>query len=215
MTPKTLPLFTQALHAGQDYVRTSVRARDAQYRFLAIAYLAYREGQAKPKTYQSVVSARLGREPTLPEIKRPFLLLLHALIGREDDNPPDALPQFSKLTSALEEIDRAFKDTGPSIEDLFEFIRDSGGVGGLYDLSRIGHSEDGSEPSDNIRSITDLNPNDIALPQFGLCITKVGRGYRLRMIDRSPGEYKVRLRIGRGGFIEAILDGEEMDRYAA
>lgn len=36
--------FTQAIEAGETYIRASGTARDAKYPFIGQAYLAYREG---------------------------------------------------------------------------------------------------------------------------------------------------------------------------
>jgi hypothetical protein len=40
MPKGSLPFFEEAIKAGQGYVKTSIRARDAQYNFLALTYLA-------------------------------------------------------------------------------------------------------------------------------------------------------------------------------
>jgi hypothetical protein len=58
-------------------------------------------------------------------------------------------------------------------------------------------------------------PGHVALPALGARVTKVGRGYQLRLIERQPGDYIVRLRVGRGGFVEAILDENISDDDAA
>jgi hypothetical protein len=165
-----------------------------------------------------MVKSCLGRSATKPEEKRPFLLILHALIGTEDDAPRNALPQFSRLTSALEIVENAFHGVKPvpKVDDLVVFIRDAGGVGGLYDLSRVGASDGTSTTSPaGKENIVNLKPNEIHLPMLSARVTKVGRGYRLRMTEYDPGEYIVVMRVGRGGFVEAILDDSRSDEDAA
>ena len=66
-----------------------------------------------------------------------MLLLLHALIGTEDDAPRNAMPQFSRLSTAMEELDRAYSETKPTPDELVAYIEDAGGVEGLYDLARL------------------------------------------------------------------------------
>ncbi len=218
MAKGSLPFFGEALKAGQSFIRASVRARDSQYRFLALTYLAHLEGQKKTRLFKTTVESRLGRSATKPEEKRPFLLILHALVGTEDDAPRNALPQFSKLTSALEVVENAFHGVKPSpkVDDLIDFIQDSGGVGGLYDLSRVGGSSDGTvSPPAGAQNVVDLKPNEIHLPMLSARVTKVGRGYRLRMTEFEPGDYIVRMRVGRGGFVEAIIDEDMSDEDAA
>jgi hypothetical protein len=115
----------------------------------------------------------------------------------------------------LEEIDRAFHDANPEADEIIEFIEDAGGVAGLYDLSRIGNTNGNSQSPSESPNIIDLKPNEIALPLLGARVTKVGRGYRLRLTQREPGEYTVRLRIGRGGFVESIIDENISEDNAA
>jgi hypothetical protein len=217
MAKVSLPSFEEALKAGQSFVRVSVRARDAQYRFLALTYLAQVEAQRRPRLFKTMVESRLGRSASNPEEKRPFLLILHALIGIEDDAPRNALPQFSKLTSALEVIDNAFQGVKPvpKVDDIIDFIQQAGGVGGLYDLSRVGASDGTVSPQTDTQNVVNLKPNEIHLPMLSARVTKVGRGYRLRMTEFQPGEYIVRIRVGRGGFVEAILDESISDEDAA
>ena len=212
-----LPVFEQAVKSGQSYVSASVLATKSQRRFLALTYLAHLESKRRPRAFQKMIESRLGRSPSKPETKRPFLLILHALLGKEDDMPKSALPQFSRLTSALEEIEHAFKGVkpDPTVNELIVFIQDAGGVGGLYDLSRIGSIAEVGKPYSENQKIVDLKPNEIPLPVLGARVTKVGRGYRLRLIEREPGEYLVRLRIGRGGIVESILDENISDVDAA
>jgi hypothetical protein len=133
-------------------------------------------------------------------------------LGREDDLPRNAVKQFSKLTSALEEIDMAFHDANPNAVDIVEFIGDAGGVAGLYDLSRIGNTNGDNHPQSESSNIVELKPNEIALPALGARVTKVRRGYQLRLTERQSGDYIVRLRVGRGGFVQAILD-EDISHY--
>ena len=216
--PKTnLPVFEQAVKAGQSYVSASVLATKSQRQFLALTYLAHLESKQRPRAFQKMIESRLGRLPSKPETKRPFLLILHALLGKEDDMPKSALPQFSRLTSALEEIEHAFEGIkpDPTVDELIEFIQDAGGVGGLYDLKRIGNIAKVEKPQSLSNTIVDLKPNEIPLPVLGARVTKVGRGYRLRLTEREPGEYTVRLRVGRGGFVEAILDEDVSEDNAA
>lgn len=214
MSRKALPGLEAARRAARSYVTASVRARDTQYRFLGLAYLAYREGQRKPRVYAKNIEAILRRRATVPEQKRPFLFLLHALVGAEDEAPREALPQFSKLTSALEEIDRAFASVKPSVDDIALYIRDCGGVGGLYDLSRVG--DPALTSGDRQRSsVAALLPGEIALSDLPASVTKVGRRFRLRVSDWEPGEHVVKIRVGRGGFIQAILDADSSDEEAA
>lgn len=208
MPRSPLSFFEQAVQAGQTYVRASLRARDAQYRFLALAYLAYQQGQHRRREYARLIEGRLQRSPTRPEQKRRFLLLLHALLGQEDNLQSNTLPQFSRLTSVLEEIDRAFEGTKPGPEGIIDFIRDGGGVEGLYDLARLGTTNDSEQSTSTPTSVVPLKPSEIPLPAIGGIVTKVGRGYRLRLAEREPGEYSVRLRVGRGGFVEAILEDD-------
>jgi hypothetical protein len=113
---------------------------------------------------------------------------------------------FQQADDVLEEIDRAFRDANPEADEIIEFIEDAGGVAGLYDLSRIGNTNGNSQSPSESPNIIDLKPNEIALPLLGARVTKVGRGYQLRLIERQPGDYIVRLRVGRGGFVQAILD---------
>lgn len=214
MPHSKFPFFDQAIRAGQRYVQTSVRARDAQYRFLGLSYLAAREGKRRPRAFQQLLCAHLKREPNRYETQRPFLLLLHALLGREEDLPKNAIEHFSKLASALEEIDRAFQDIRPTLEEIIDFVEDAGGVAGLYDLARLGSTTDSEQSAPPASSVLTLKPSEIPLPAIGGIVMKVGRGYRLRLSDREPGEYFVRLRVGRGGFLEAILE-DEADFVAA
>ncbi len=207
MPQSKFPLFDQAIRAGQRYVQTSVRARDAQYHFLALTYLAAREGKRRSRAFHQLLCSHLKRQPNRYETQRPFLLILHALLGREEDLPKNAVKHFSKLASALEEIDRAFQDTRPTLEEIIDFVEDAGGVAGLYDLARLG-TADSDHFAATSGSVVPLKPSDIPLPAIGGIVTKVGRGYRLRLSDREPGEYFVRLRVGRGGFVEAILEDD-------
>ena len=216
-TSESLPYFREAQKAGQRFVGASVRARDAQYRFLGLIYLAQLEGLKRPRLFKQMVKSCLGRSATKPEEKRPFLLILHAIIGTEDEAPRNALPQFSRLTSALEVIENAFHGMKPpKVDDLIDFIRDAGGVGGLYDLSRVGASDGTvtSSPAET-QNVLKLKPNEIHLPMLSARVTKVGRGYRLRMTEFEPGEYLVRMRVGRGGFVEDIRDDAMSDEDAA
>lgn len=217
MAKESLPLFGEALKAGQSYVRASVRARDAQYRFLALVYRAHLEAQRCPRLFKKMVESRLGRPATKPEEKRPLLLLLHLLISTEDEAPRNALPQFSKLTSALEVIEGAFHSVKPvpKVDDLVDFIQQAGGVGGLYDLSRVGASDGTVSPQAGTQNVIDLKPNEIHLPMLSARVTKVGRGYRLRMTEYDPGEYVVVMRVGRGGFVETFLCEDMNDEDAA
>ncbi len=217
MAKGSLPFFGEALKAGQSFIRASVRARDSQYRFLALTYLAHLEGQKKTRLFKTTVESRLGRSATKPEEKRPFLLILHALVGTEDDAPRNALPQFSKLTSALEVVENAFHGVKPvpKVDDLIHFFQDAGGVGGLYDLSRVGASGGTIRPQAGTQHVIDLKPNEISIPLLGAHVTKVGRGYRLRLSEWHPGDYQVLLRVGRGGFVEAIVDESNDSEDAA
>ncbi len=208
MPQPKFPLFDQAVRAGQRYVQTSVRARDAQYHFLALTYLAAREGKRRPRAFHQLLCSHLNREPNRYETQRPFLLILHALLGREEDLPKNAIKHFSKLASALEEIDRAFQGIRPTLEEVTGFVEDAGGVAGLYDLARLGSTTDSGQSATPAGSVVPLKHSDIPLPAIGGIVTKVGRGYRLRLSDREPGEYFVRLRVGQGGFLEAILEDE-------
>lgn len=201
--------FDQAVKAGRYYVQTSVRARDAQYNFLGLAYLSAREGQRRPRQFDDLLRSRLKKDPNGHQVKRPYLLLLHALLGREDDLPRNSIKHFSKLASALEEIDRAFTGTKPEIEDVIQYIEDAGGVGGLYDLARLGNTADSGQSAPPDSSVVPLKPSEIPLSSIAGIVTRVGKGYRLRLTDREPGEHVVRLRVGRGGFVEAILDDDE------
>ncbi len=215
MSQPKFTFFEQAIKAGRRYVQTSVRARDAQYHFLALVYLAHKEGQDHPQEFESLIQSRLKRQPNKHETNRPFLLLLHALLGREDDLPRNAIKQFSKLTSALEEFARAFHDSNPNTGVIVVFIEDAGGVAGLYDLSRIGNTNGDNHSQSESQKIVDLKPNEIALSVMGVRVTKVGCEYKLRLTERDPGEYLVRLRVGRGGFVESILDEDMIDENAA
>ena len=206
MTKTRFPLFQQAIKAGQRYVQTSVRARDAQYHFLSLVYLGHNEGLKHPKEFENLILSRLKRPPNRYEEARPYLKLLHCILGREENLPLNAVKQFSKLVAALEQIDKAFHGTNPTADEITDFLADSGGVAGLYDLSRIGNNTDISKTQLDSQKIVDLKPNEIALPVLGARVTKVGRVYKLRMAERDPGEYLVRLRVGRGGFVEAISD---------
>lgn len=224
MAKDSLPLFGEALKAGQNCVRASVRARDSQYRFLALTYRAYLESKRRPRIFQKMVESRLGRPATKPEEKRPFLLILHTLVGSEDDAPRNALPQFSKMVSALEVMEDAFHGVkpAPKVDDLIEFIKQAGGVGGLYDLSRVGGSSNGTvspqaqEDNENVSKIKlNMLPKDIQLRLTGARATLVGKQYILRMTDYDPGEYIVRMRIGRGGIVEYLLEeGADKEKAA-
>ena len=214
--PKTrFPLFHEAIKAGQRYVQTSVRARDAQYQFLSLVYLVYKEGQQHPEEFENLILARLKRPPNRYEQARPYLKLLHCLLGREEDLPRNAVKQFSNLVAALEQIDKAFHGTKPTVEDITDFLANSGGVAGLYDLGRISNSDGSNKTQSESHKVINLKPNEIALPVLGARMIKVGRGYRLQLTEREPGEYTVRLRVGRGGFVDAIIDENISENDAA
>ena len=178
MSQPKFAFFEQAIKAGKSYVQTSVRARDSQYLFLALAYLAHREGLRQPRAFEKLLQTQLKRQPNKHETNRPFLILLHALLGREDDLPRNAIKQFSKLTSALEEIDDKFQKTDPTAEEIVAFIQTNGGILGLYDLKRNSEAEYEKRPK-----VTALEPRPkiIELPLWGTQAVRVGKGYRLRM----------------------------------
>ncbi len=209
MSQPKFAFFDQALKAGQRYVQTSVKARDAQYRFLALVYLAHREGRRHPKEFESLIQSRLKRQPNKHETKRPFLLLLHALLGREDDLPRNAVKQFSKLTSALEEVDDRFRKADPSADEIVAFIQIKGGILGLYDLKRNG--DVGYEKRSKAKPF-EPKPKIIELPLLsGTQAVRVGRSYRLRMPDSPPGVYWLRLHVGIDGFVDAVEKFEHGD----
>ena len=209
------PLFHQAILAGQRYVQASVRARDAQYHFLSLVYLVRREGEQHPEEFEKLIFSRLKRLPNRYEEARPYLKLLHCLLGREEDLPRNAVKQFSKLVAALEQIDKAFHGTNPTVDEITDFFVDSGGVAGLYELSRIGITNGNSQPHSGSHKVVDFKPNEIALPILGARVIKVGRGYRLQLTEREPGEYRVRLVISRGGIVQSIIDDNTSEDDAA
>jgi hypothetical protein len=206
MPKPKFPLFHEAIKAGQRYIQTSVRARDAQYQFLSLVYLVHKEGQQHPEEFENLILSRLKRAPNRYEQARPYLKLLHCLLGREEHLPRNAVKQFSKLVAALEQIDKAFHGKKPRVEEITGFLADSGGVAGLYEIARIGITNGNNQSQLESHKVVDLKPNEIVLPVLGARVTKVGRRYRLRLTEREPGEYLVRLRIGRGGFVDAITD---------
>lgn len=213
MAKGSLPfLFGEALKAGQSYVRSSIRARDSSYRMISLAFLAHLEGQKRPRLFKQLVESRLGRPATKPEEKRPFLLILHALLGQEDDAPRNAICQFSKMVRALELIEHTYADVRPipKVDELIDYIKDAGGIGGLYDLSRVGESGGADISQKEPPNVVNLKPNEISIPLLGAHVTKVGRGYRLRLSEWRPGKYQVLLHVGKGGFVEAIV-GESTD----
>jgi hypothetical protein len=208
MSQLKFAFFKQALKAGQRYVQTSVKARDSQYRFLALVYLAHREGRRHPKEFESLIQSRLKRQPNKHETKRPFLLL-HALLGREDDLPRNAVKRFSKLTSALEEIDDRFRKADPTAEEIVAFIQIKGGILGLYDLKRNG--DVGYEKRPEAKPF-EPQPKIIELPLLsGAQAVRVGRSYRLRMPDSPPGVYWLRLHVGMDGFVHSAEKVEHGD----
>ena len=216
MQKRSLPFFEAALKSGQGYVKKSICARDAQYEFLALTYRASIEGKRCPRIFKKKIEDRLGRSATKPEQNRPYLHLLHALIGTED-NAPRNLAQYTKLTTALEFISSTFDGVKPlpSVDTIVAVIIDSGGIDGMYDLMKVGSSSGTASPQVDTQNVVDLKPNEIHLPMLSARVTKVGRGYRLRMTEYEPGNYVVHMRIGRGGFVEAILDEDVSDEDAA
>ena len=120
----------------------------------------------------------------------------------------------------MEEVERAFAGTTPKLDEITDFIRDAGGVGGLYDLSRLGNHYDETANQNPERlcsseSVVAITPNDITIPALRANVTKVGRGYRLRLSEWEPGEHLVCIRVDRGGFIQAILDANEIGEEVA
>jgi len=216
-----LPRFEEARLSGAQYARNSIRARNSSHRFLAQTYLAHLEGKRHPRIFKRMIESCLGRVPTLPEQKRKFLLLLHAVLGKEENAALSALPQFSKMVSALEIIDHTYADVKPipKVDELIDYIKDAGGIAGLYDLSRVGASGGADSSKSGKQKAPNLEPkdtpSDIALPLLGARVIKVGRGYRLRMTEWQQGEYQVVLRVGRNGFVEAIYDESAADEDAA
>ena len=105
----------------------------------------------------------------------------------------------------------------PTVDALIDFIQDSGGVGGLYDLSRVPVSDGIVSPQPEKQNVVDLNhkPTDIDLPHLSARVTNSGRGYRLQLPEWQAGEYLVRLRIGRGGVVMALLDEDIKNDNAA
>ena len=118
--------------------------------------------------------------------------------------------------TGFELVARAFDGQSPSSEDIVAYIQDAGGVLGLYDLSRLASVDGVNSPKESIpSSVLPLAPPEIPLPSLGANVTKVGRRYRLRFSEWEPGEYVVRLRVGRGGFLESIDDLDESDENVA
>lgn len=213
MTDLLQARFNEAIAAGEAYATVAINARAAKHRFTALARSVYRVGQQHVEAYQEMVRSRLPQEPTGPEKKRPFLLLLHALIGRADRIK--ALPQLSKLAGALEEIDRAFasEEGDPTVEELIEFIQENGGITGLYENSGKGGKNESPNTSSTSRPGTIRKPWEIQLPKLEACVTKVGTEHHIKMLNRAPGEYRVRLLIDQDGIIESILD-EDLNQEA-
>jgi len=212
--------FHAARRAAQAYMRASVNARAAQHRFLTATYLVYRRGIASKKAYRGALEKALSRGPTKPEKKRPFLHLLHALIGEYGDQK--TMHGMSIYTTALEMIHQAFRKTSPNSEVITGYIRQAGGIRGLYDLSKISdplpENFDTSSSSQKSRaSIVSISkarrPNEINLPELGLEVTKVGRAYKLKT-DWEPGEYSIIVKVNRAGFITGLYDGIEDEDVA-
>ena len=150
----------QAAKELHGSIHNAVKARDGQYRFLAHAVLAHRDGQQDPQGYEQRLTARLKRKPTLPETKRPFLWLLHALTAGETVDP-ESWPHFSKLASAMEEIRREFEDTPTvTIEGVITFIKERHGVTGLYKDSLEKARDDEGTDDDTDDDTDDADPQD-------------------------------------------------------
>lgn len=159
----------QAAKELHGSIHNAVKARDGQYRFLAHAILAYRDGQQDPQGYEQRLTARLNRKPTIPETKRPFLWLLHALTAGETVDP-ESWPHFSKLASAMEEIHREFEDTSTvTIEGVITFIKERHGVTGLYkdSLEKARDDDDTDDDADpqDTDDETDDDTHDADHPQ--------------------------------------------------
>lgn len=151
-------LFNQALEAGETYAHASGTAREAKYRFLGLTYLVYREGLQHPQEFQDLLTSRLNYKPTTPEIKRPFLRLLHALMtGESAVGEEKHSYRTTKLVSALEQIHDNFEHSASvTVDAVVTFIDDSGGVGRLYDLSRAAQLDTASSAVNN--SLEDHSP---------------------------------------------------------
>ncbi len=216
-----LPRFEEARISGAQYARNSIRAITSSRLFLAQTYLAHLEGKRHPRIFKRMIESILGRTATLPEQKRQFLFLLHAVLGKEDDAAVNALPQFSKMVSALEIIDHTYANVKPipKVDELIDYIKDAGGIAGLYDLSRVGTSGGGDSSNSAKKNIPNVGsmklPMGIQLPHLGANVAWVDEAYQLKMENNfKPGEYVIRLIIGNDNIVEALL-AESSDTKAA
>ncbi|MCI0559131.1 MAG: hypothetical protein MN733_11595 [Nitrososphaera sp.] len=197
--------FTQAIEAGETYVRASGATLDAKYQFIAQTYLAYWEGEQHRPEFDEMLNSRLKRKPTGPEKKRPFLHLLHGLIAEEIVAKLESHSYYSKLVTALEQIHGEFKlnDPGPTLDGVIEFIDECGGVTGLYDRSR--NSRTGKASTSKATEIANLG---------AWIITKEGKTTRVRMPGYGPGEHDVRIKVGKDGVVEQIIVEERFQKAA-
>ncbi len=59
MSQPKFAFFEQAIKAGKSYIQTSVRARDSQYLFLALAYLAHRNERSYPNFFPRLIELEM------------------------------------------------------------------------------------------------------------------------------------------------------------
>lgn len=132
-TRSPLDLFDQAVVAGSTYINSAVTTRDDRYRFLWLTLLAYREGQQDPQEFDNRLTARLNRKPSKREKEHPFFRVLHGLLNKELVAPLQYRPAYTRMTVTLERLDEEFKDVSTvTLDDVIAFIKDRGGVEGIY-----------------------------------------------------------------------------------
>ena len=197
------------MRACKLYNTAKIKARERSYHLIALTYLAHREGLRAPAKYHETIISLLGREPTGRESRRPFLLLVHALVEDPTRGSPNiiGIGGVTRIVTALEYVERQYADKPlPVVNDILKYIRRQGGISGIY-YDYVGLPSPTSV----------LNPDDIDLPNLGAAVVKTQKGYRLRLAENGKkwgaGEYFVKVRVGANGNVLAI--GEDLDGLPA
>jgi len=193
-----LDSFQNAIESCEAYLTVALHSRGnmtAQYDMLAAAYLTYRDGKrpGNQAIYESQIRKRIGsRDPTTPETKRSFLLLLHALFNDVLDQSMQR--RLSKMTTALEQIDIEFKIRPmPSVKSLVDFIQSSGGIEGLWAKAKP-VNKTGKRRYSTVKhsKLTNIE---------GGSIVKTASGYALHL-NIEPGEYIFHVQVAENGRVK-------------
>lgn len=193
-----LTSFRSAITACENYLMAALHSRgnmSVQYDLLAAVYLAHRDGNrpGNQASYKRAIEKRIFyRQPTTPETKRPFLLLLHALFNDVLDQSMQR--RLSKMTTALEQIDIEFKIRPmPSVKSLVDFIQSSGGIEGLWAKAKP-VNKTGKRRYSTVKHSKLTNVE-------GGSIVKTASGYALHL-NIEPGEHTFHVQVAENGRVK-------------